>query len=82
MLILISIFIVICMPAKVVDLAGNFTLDNFACFKANGIERSIIRAYHSYGKIDLDAQKNIFNSNQAGLSTDLYMFPCRGRKAT
>lgn len=82
MLILISILVAICSPAKVVDLAGSYSLDNFACFKDNGIQRSIIRAYHSYGKIDLDAEANILNSNKAGLATDLYMFPCRGRNAT
>lgn len=39
----------------------------------------IIRAYHSYGAIDLDAKDNIMQSNAAGLSTDVYMFPCRGK---
>ena len=52
------------------------------CFLKNGIDQSIIRAYHSYGKIDLDAKNNIFYSNKAGLATDVYMFPCRGKNAT
>ena len=68
--------------ARVVDMAGNYSIENFACLKSNGVDRAIIRAYHSYGKIDLDARSNIYNSNKAGLSTDVYMFPCRGRNAT
>jgi len=50
--------------------------------KSIGFEHAIIRAYHSYGAIDLDAPGNIQLSNKAGLSTDVYMFPCRGKNAT
>jgi hypothetical protein len=39
----------------------------------------IIRAYHSYGQIDTAASQNILNSNAAGLSSDVYMFPCKGK---
>jgi hypothetical protein len=66
--------------AKVFDLAGNFK--NFTCMKSQGFEHSIVRAYHSYGAIDVDAPGNIQQSNKAGLSTDVYMFPCRGKNAT
>jgi hypothetical protein len=64
----------------VVDLAGVFK--NYTCLKATGIDHAIIRAYHSYGAVDLDAPENIRLSNEAGLSTDAYMFPCRGKNAT
>jgi len=61
-------------------MAGVFK--NFSCMKNLGYEHVIIRAYHSYGAIDLDAPDNILQSNKAGLSTDVYMFPCRGKNAT
>jgi hypothetical protein len=66
--------------ANVIDLAGKFS--NYACVKQQGYDRTIIRAYHSYGAIDLDAPNNIKLSNAAGLATDVYMFPCRGKNAT
>lgn len=40
-----------------------------------------MRAYHSYGAIDLDAKENIETANEVGLATDVYMFPCRGKDA-
>jgi len=66
--------------AKVVDLYGVF--NNFTCLAQQGYYHSIVRAYHSYGAIDLDAPSLIQQSNNAGLSTDVYMFPCRGKNAT
>lgn len=66
--------------AHVVDLYGVF--NNFTCLVQQGYSHSIIRAYHSYGAIDLDAPLLIQQSNKAGLSTDVYMFPCRGKNAT
>lgn len=64
----------------VIDMAGKFS--NFTCFKNSGYSQIIIRAYHSYGAIDLDAKQNILQANEAGLATDIYMFPCRGKDAT
>ena len=69
-----------CHNVKVVDLFGKFS--NFSCLVDQGYSHSIIRAYHSYGAIDTDAPTSILNSNKAGLSTDVYMFPCRGKNAT
>jgi hypothetical protein len=63
----------------VVDLFGQFT--NFTCLAQLGYSHAIVRAYHSYGAIDADAPRLIQLSNQAGLSTDVYMFPCRGKDA-
>ena len=65
---------------KVFDLAKTF--QNFTCMKNLGYTHAIIRAYHSYGAIDTTAQDNIQRSNDAGLSTDVYMFPCRGKSAS
>jgi hypothetical protein len=72
-----SIFLLCVQSATVIDMAGRFS--NYTCFKNAGHSQIIIRAYHSYGAIDLDAKLNIFQANAAGLSTDVYMFPCRGK---
>jgi hypothetical protein len=72
--------VILAQTAKVFDLAGSFK--NYTCMKNLGYEHSIIRAYHSYGAIDTVAADNIHLSNLAGLSTDVYMFPCRGKNAT
>lgn len=77
---LLFLLITVTFSANVIDLAGRFS--NYTCLKSNGYDRTIIRAYHSYGAIDLDAPNNIKLSNAAGLSTDVYMFPCRGKNAT
>jgi len=79
-LLLLTLFIVCTHSGNVVDLAGVFS--DYTCIKQQGYERAIIRAYHSYGAIDLDAPSNIKLSNAAGLATDVYMFPCRGKNAT
>lgn len=63
-----------------VDISGKF--NNFTCLKESGRDLAIIRAYHSYGAIDTDAPNNIRQSNLAGLLTDVYLFPCRGKNAT
>ncbi len=63
-----------------IDLAGKFS--NYTCLKDSGIDLAIVRAYHSYGAIDTDVPDNIKQSNLAGLLTDVYMFPCRGKNAT
>lgn len=72
--------ILISRSAKVVDLYGQF--NNFTCLANLGYSHAIVRAYHSYGAIDIDAPNSIQRSNNAGLSTDVYMFPCRGKNAT
>ncbi len=79
-ILILSVLITLAVSADVVDLAGKFS--NYTCLKQQGYERSIIRAYHSYGAIDTDAPNNIKLSNAAGLATDVYMFPCRGKNAT
>lgn len=79
-LLIVTLLISVSFAANVVDLAGVF--NDYTCLKQQGYERAIIRAYHSYGAIDLDATNNIKLSNAAGLATDVYMFPCRGKSAT
>jgi GH25 family lysozyme M1 (1,4-beta-N-acetylmuramidase) len=53
----------------------------YSCFKSNGQSFAIIRGYCSYGAVDPNINTNIKNSNAAGLITDIYMFPCRGKSA-
>jgi hypothetical protein len=35
----------------------------------------------SKGTVDTDASESLKNAKKAGLATDIYMFPCRGRCA-
>lgn len=77
---LLLIAIVTVNSAKVVDLFGKF--NNFTCLAQLGYTHSIVRAYHSYGAIDTDASSLVQRSNNAGLTTDVYMFPCRGKNAS
>jgi hypothetical protein len=65
-----------------IDLAGSFTTSTFTCLKNAGNTFAIVRAFHSYGSIDTTATASLTNAKSAGLSTDIYMFPCRGKSAT
>lgn len=50
--------------------------------KKSGIAFASTRGYHSYGGIDANAVKSLTNIRAAGLLSDIYMFPCRGKNAT
>jgi len=65
-----------------VDLAGTFSTSTFTCLKNAGNSFAIVRAFHSYGAIDTTATASLTNAKSAGLTTDIYMFPCRGKSAT
>lgn len=75
----VALLAIVVQNAVVIDMAGKFT--NYTCFRNTGHSQIIIRSYHSYGAIDLDAKDNILQSNAAGLISDTYMFPCRGKDA-
>ena len=79
-ILILTLIVWSCQTAKVVDLFGRFS--NFTCLTSLGYSHSIVRAYHSYGAIDTEAPTSIMNSNRAGMTTDVYMFPCRGKNAT
>lgn len=64
------------------DLAGAFTVANFQCIKNAGYSFVIIRAYRSPGSMDTNANQSLTNAKSTGLSTDIYMFPCRGKSAS
>lgn len=78
-ILLLAFIITLTHTAGVIDMAGKFS--DYTCFKNAGYSHIIIRSYHSYGAIDADATQNIYQANLAGLSTDTYMFPCRGKDA-
>lgn len=50
--------------------------------KSNGYQFAIVRGYCSYGGIDSHAAQTLTNAKSAGMITDMYMFPCRGKSAT
>ena len=50
--------------------------------KKSGIAFASTRGYHSYGGIDANPVKSLTNIRAAGLLSDIYMFPCRGKNAT
>lgn len=49
--------------------------------KKNGYTFVIPRGYCSYGGLDHNAVQSLTNAKSAGLQTDVYMFPCRGKSA-
>lgn len=85
-----KIFIVLVLCATIysancvlgVDVSQLFSTSTYQCMKNNGYEFNIIRGYCSYGGIDHNAVQNLNNARAAGLITDIYMFPCRGKSAT
>lgn len=65
-----------------VDVSTLQTSSVYECMKNEGFTFAVPRAYHSYGAIDQNAVPGIHNARAAGLKTDIYMFPCRGKNAS
>ena len=65
-----------------VDVSQLFQTSTYQCMKQNGVQFAIIRGYCSYGGHDVNAVQGLKNAKAAGLITDIYMFPCRGKSAT
>ena len=65
-----------------VDVSQLFQTSTYQCMKTNGYSFAIIRGYCSFGGVDANAVHNLNNAKAAGLATDIYMFPCRGKNAT
>ena len=83
----LSLILAICLLSQVncnlgLDLAGAFTVANFQCIKNAGYSYVIIRGFRSTGVLDPAASQSLTNAKSAGLATDMYMFPCRGKSAT
>ena len=64
-----------------VDVSQLFSESTYKCMKSAGYEFAIIRGFCSYGSHDKNAVQGLKNAKAAGLSTDIYMFPCRGKNA-
>jgi hypothetical protein len=65
-----------------VDVSQLFSTATYQCMKSNGYSFAIIRGYCSYGGVDANVVQGLKNAKAAGLITDIYMFPCRGKSAT
>ena len=65
-----------------VDVSQLFSTSTYQCMKNNGYAFAIIRGYCSYGGVDGNVVNNLNNARAAGLITDIYMFPCRGKSAS
>ena len=67
---------------KGIDISRLYNQSVYECFKKDGFSFAIPRAFHSYGAVDANAIQNLKNAKAAGLSTDVYLFPCKGKSAT
>lgn len=65
-----------------VDVSQLFSTSTYQCIKSNGYTFVIIRGYCSFGGLDNNVNSNLANARAAGLITDIYMFPCRGKSGT
>ncbi len=64
-----------------VDVSQLFTTATYQCMKSSGYTFAILRGYCSYGGVDHNVVQGLRNAKAAGLITDIYMFPCRGKSA-
>ena len=65
-----------------IDVSQLFSVTNYTCAKNNGVTFGIPRGYCSFGGMDKNVVQTLKNMREAGLKTDTYMFPCRGKNAT
>lgn len=79
---LIALLTVNILAINGIDIALATSTSTFTCLKNQGSSFAIIRAYRSTGTLDPNANQNLQNARAAGFSTDVYMFPCRGKSAT
>jgi len=79
---LLSLIIIQTLAVNGVDIANPMSATTFTCLKNQGNTFAIVRAFRSTGVLDPNANSNLQNARTAGLTTDVYMFPCRGKNAT
>lgn len=79
---LICSLVLAVLAANGIDIANPTATSTFTCLKNNGNTFAIIRGFRSSGILDTNAVTNLNNARAAGLATDIYMFPCRGKDAT
>ena len=80
-ILLVSLLVALSLCAHGVDVSQLFSTSTYHCIKNNGNSFAIIRGYCSYGGVDANIHSNLNNAKAAGLATDIYMFPCRGKSA-
>ena len=84
MLKILALLVLLLVPSLAllgVDISQHFATSTYTCFKNNNYHYVIIRGYCSYGGVDANVVSNLNNARSAGLTTDIYMFPCRGKSA-
>ena len=64
-----------------IDVSQLFSVANYTCAKNNGVTFGIPRGYCSFGGMDKNVVTTLKHMREAGLHTDTYMFPCRGKSA-
>lgn len=65
-----------------VDLSQRFSKTTFECIKKSGHSLAVVRGFQSFGAVDPNAVTNLKEAKEAGLTTDIYMFPCVGKSAS
>jgi hypothetical protein len=65
-----------------VDVSQLFSTSTYQCMKNAGYQFVIPRGYYSYGAVDVNVVNNLNNARAAGMITDVYLFPCRGKSAS
>jgi len=63
------------------DVATSVSASTWDCVKKAGFNFTIIRAWHSTGTADTAAPATVRAAKGAGMETDVYFFPCRGKAA-
>jgi GH25 family lysozyme M1 (1,4-beta-N-acetylmuramidase) len=58
------------------DISDAVSQSTFSCAVQNGWSYTIVRSYCSYGGVDSNAPANLQAASAAGLTTDVYHFPC------
>jgi GH25 family lysozyme M1 (1,4-beta-N-acetylmuramidase) len=79
---LVFLFIIPSLCVLGVDVSQLFSTATYQCIKNSGYTFASIRGYCSYGGVDANIVSNLNNARAAGLITDIYMFPCRGKSAS
>ena len=78
-IVLFHCLVILAMSANGIDLYSPTSISTFTCLKNSGNSYAIIRAFRSSGIFDTNANNNLQNAKAAGLTPDIYMFPCRGK---
>lgn len=79
---IVILLIVGCYSIHGIDIANPYSASVYTCLKNQGNSFAIIRALRSPGVLDTNAKQSLQYAKAAGLSTDIYIFPCRGKSPT